>query len=368
MESYYQFFGTNLIFRTNNKHIEEEFRKVYGFFRTDKFDREDIICSLTKNGHYRLQTTSARYNSEYTITGEISVDTYFSLFSPVIFAVKNHFLIHSGSLATPASRDCPANESLIIAAPCGFGKTTMTGELLQAGFTFLSDELAPLSLDSGLIQPFPRAMGIIKGQKKELREIPSEASEANKANKVRKIDSGIKPGYVIFLTLEQLEKDPENCRLRHLEIALGRVDKKIQEEFSLLPGVKKVSLITGRMYPLLRLVLEPEAYIVPEIQRICDQQQVPIMYSLKGQTLAPDFNAPPQLKEITPREGVLELSQHILNSQRSALLEETFAGSRTRLVFELAGLLGKARFYNLTIGKLTTMVKLVEELCKSKKK
>lgn len=350
MESYYKFFGTNLVFRTNNQQIQEEFRKVYGFFQTDKFDRKDVICRLDKSGQYSLQTASPRYNSKYTIAGEISVDTYFSLFSPVIFAVKRHFLIHSGSLATPD------NKSLIIAAPCGFGKTTMTRELLQQGFSFLSDELAPLALDSGLICPFPRGLGVIKGRKKEIREIP------------HKIGKAVKPGYIIFLILAQLKKDTEEDQYRHVEIALGRVDEKIQREFSRLPGVKKVTLLSGRMYPLLRLTLEQETYIVPEIQRICDQNQVPIMYTLKGRTQPPDFGTQPQLKPITARSGVFEISQHILNGQRSAFLEETFAGSRTRLVFELAGLLGKAEFYTLTIGKLNHMVDLVRELCLGKKK
>ena len=343
--SYYKFFDINLVLETNEEEIQNQFRQIYGYFARDYLTNENVHCVLNKNGKYFLKATSNHYHMEYTIPGAINTDAYFSLFNPVIFDTKKFFLIHSGNLATKDKK------SIIIAAPCGFGKTTMTRELLKVGFHFLSDELAPLELSSGLIHPFPRGMGVIKNGHKTIVDYP------------KNIPGACRPGYVIFLSLHQEDKELSQTKEEYLEIALSRITAKIKEELEQIPGVTGITVLTNRMFPMLRIKKTLTSLIVPEIQRICIQNQVPIMYTLKGKTQPADFNAPPQLNELSVRAGAFELMQHILNAHNSALLETTFAGSRPQLVFELAGLMNATKFYTLTIGKLPKMVNLVKQLC-----
>ena len=47
---------------------------------------------------------------------------------------------------------------VLLAAESGGGKSTTTWALLHHGFRFLSDELAPVDLESMEVQPFPRAI------------------------------------------------------------------------------------------------------------------------------------------------------------------------------------------------------------------
>lgn len=348
ISSSYGFFGTYLSFTTNTEPCYQQFQEVFGYFQTPA-PRIDITCAIEKtNSAYQVTARSKRYSLQYTMETPPHTDTYLSLFGPVIYEVKDFFLIHAGSLNTPGGK------SIFISAPCGFGKTTLTRELIAQGFKLLSDELAPVSLETGLIYPYPRGMGVLAGSGKKIVAIPQDI-----------IGEKCRPGYVIFLTLRQ---DPPHQAIRYMEIALGRIDNDLVTGFRNLAGVQQVTRIHDRLFPMLRLLLTPDTIIVPRIQALCHRNNIPIIYTLKGKTRAPDYQAPPQIQELSSKQGVFELSQHILNAHNSALLEETFAGSRPRMIFELAGLMNQARFFNLTVGKLPQMVNLVKKICLSSKK
>lgn len=52
------------------------------------------------------------------------------------------------------------NKAAIIVAASGTGKSTTTWGLLHAGFHYLSDELAPISLDTMTVHAFPHALNL----------------------------------------------------------------------------------------------------------------------------------------------------------------------------------------------------------------
>lgn len=339
--SFYTFFDTNLEFKTNYLVSYKEFNRIFGYFQSKTADK--INCSIIKsNNSFHIKAKSKRYSLEYTTTQKPHPDTYLSLFSPVLYEVKDYFLIHAGSLMTPTGK------SLIISAPCGFGKTTLTRELLKEGFKLLSDELAPINIKTGLIYPYPRGMGILSKMSKEIIHIPKN-----------KIGDPCSPEVVIFLTLEKTTAG------QTIEIALGRIDNEIIMEFKKINGIKEITPVHDRLFPMLRLSLEEGAHIVTKVQEICNKLGIPIIYTLKGKTQPPNFNTMPQIKELSQKDGIFELSQNILNAHNSALLEETYSGSRPRMIFELAGLMNNARFFTLTVGKLFDMVRLVKDICQT---
>lgn len=319
----YTFFGATLGFTTNYLPAYKEFNRIYGHFETSHLVPQ-INCSIEKlNGTYHIKARSKRYSLEYS-TERLHPDIYLSLFSPVIYETRDYFLIHAGSLS-----------GLIISAPCGFGKTTLTRELLKKGFRLLSDELAPLCIKTGMVYPYPRGMGVLSKKNKKIIDTPTD-----------RIGKPCRPRIVIFPALERIPDE------QILEVALGRADTHL---FKNIDGVRKVTPIHNRLFPMLRLTLEKGAHVVSKIQ----EMGIPILYALKGRSKAPDFNAVPQLREISPSEGILELGQNILNAHNSALLNDTFSGSRPRMIFELAGLLDNVRFYSLSIGRLSEMVRLI---------
>ena len=67
----------------------------------------------------------------------------------VSLRVEDYHFIHAGALAWK-------ERALIFPAPSGGGKTTLCLGLLSKGFRFLSDEIACLHRNSGIVEPFPR--------------------------------------------------------------------------------------------------------------------------------------------------------------------------------------------------------------------
>lgn len=332
MMKLYTFFDTTMEFVTNHPPAQKEFDRIYGYFASTQ-GQTTIHCSIEKSDNsFHIKAKSKRYSLEYT-TEILHPDIYLSLFSPVIYETKDYFLIHGGSLS-----------GIIISAPCGFGKTTLTRELLKDGFGFLSDELAPVNLKTGLVHPYPRGMGVLNDEKKTIIEIQKD-----------RISLPCKPKFVIFLTLEKVDDG------QTLEIAFNGVDIGL---FKNIEGIKEIVPLYDRLFPMLRFTLEKEAQVIQKIQEVCDKNNMPIIYTLKGRTHAPDFNAIPKLKEIPQKEGIFLLSQNILNAYKSALLEETFNGSRPKMIFELAGLMQETRFFTLTVGKLSEMVNLIHHIHK----
>jgi len=344
---YYRFFDTILSFSSNSHDIEKEFRRIFGWFAVEGELPADITCSIEKRkDSYYISAKSRRYSMDYVSKENLPADVYLSLFSPVIYAVKDFFLIHAGSLLTEKG------ESLIISAPCGFGKTTLTMELVRQGFGWLSDELAPVNRSTGLIYPYPRGIGVLTETDKKI------------ISPMENINTPCAPGYVIFITLKKEDESGDDTR--YLELALARFSENIYEQLKTLPETKDITIVEDRLFPIMRLKLAKDVRIIPKIEGICNDNQVPIMYTLKGKTYAPDFNARPRLENMPVKEGVFQLSQNILNAHNSALLEEVYGGSRPKMLFELAGLMGNAKFYKITVGRLQEMVRLVKGICRKK--
>lgn len=67
--------------------------------------------------------------------------------------LASYVTLHAAAVA----RD---GELVLLAGESGAGKTTLTLALLDAGWTYLSDDLAPVSIDTGLVHPFPKPLGV----------------------------------------------------------------------------------------------------------------------------------------------------------------------------------------------------------------
>ena len=64
---------------------------------------------------------------------------------------KDLFFVHGAAITLD-------NKAILISAPSGSGKSTTTWALLHHGFDYMSDELAPIELESLNVQPFPHAL------------------------------------------------------------------------------------------------------------------------------------------------------------------------------------------------------------------
>jgi hypothetical protein len=68
-------------------------------------------------------------------------------------AGREYVSVHAAALALD-------DVAVLLAGPPGAGKTTLTLELLDRGWTYLSDDLAPISIDTGLVIPVPKPLHV----------------------------------------------------------------------------------------------------------------------------------------------------------------------------------------------------------------
>lgn len=74
---------------------------------------------------------------------------------------RDYLLLHAGAVARDGS-------ALIFPAHSGGGKTTLTVKLVMEGYGFLSDEVACLHLDRGVVEPFPRRINLADSARRRL--------------------------------------------------------------------------------------------------------------------------------------------------------------------------------------------------------
>ena len=75
------------------------------------------------------------------------------IFHTVLSQISDHFVMHAGVVSVNG-------QAVILCGEANKGKTTLTLALVREGFKFLSDEVAFIDRKRGIVQPFPRALGL----------------------------------------------------------------------------------------------------------------------------------------------------------------------------------------------------------------
>jgi hypothetical protein len=113
-------------------------------------------------------------------------------------------------------------KALLLVAEAGGGKSTTTWALLHHGFRYLSDELAPVDLESMTVQPFPRAL-CLKSPPPEPYELPEPIPGGSRVTHVpvgslpaEVVSDSVPLGALVFVEIDSGGADP---RLRGLRPA-----------------------------------------------------------------------------------------------------------------------------------------------------
>jgi hypothetical protein len=80
------------------------------------------------------------------------------------------FFVHAAAVST-------GSQAILICGESGAGKSTLCWSLCGAGYHYLSDELAPVSLEETSVQPFPKAI-TLKRKTKDSPALPPESIDA----------------------------------------------------------------------------------------------------------------------------------------------------------------------------------------------
>jgi hypothetical protein len=279
--------------------------------------------------------------------------------------VRSHVLIHAGAVAW-------AGQGIVLAADTRHGKTTLVLELVRRGFKFLSDEVAALGRADRRLHPFPRSLRIRPGSL-SLAGFSEPGPEAPTwLGKLLLDIEQIQPnslGRVVPIRHVIILQDPAAAGNRapgqprqELGVLVNRLDGPLLDAVRKIKAVTEVYPDVHQGYPLLRLRTARRMSALAQIEALCRERRILIMDVVSGPTKQPTFSAAARLEAIPASQTILELIPRFYGGHKSALLQEDFGGSTTRLYIHLADIIGRAKCYQLSVGPLPEMADLVCEL------
>jgi hypothetical protein len=285
---------------------------------------------------------------------------YDLVLNTIIARVQSHFLIHAGVATNKA-------QGLIVAADSHHGKTTLVLELIRRRFRFLSDEMAALGREDRLVYPFPRSLRV-RPDTLNLVGFPRVPAGPTWMGKLLFDIEELQPSSMggpasidhIIILKDPAEQgdDPEGGE-RELGVLVDRLDNKLLEDISDLEGISHIRRGVERGYPALRFRAADRMGKLSQIEALCRKHETLILDISKRAEGQPSFETPARLASISRSQAVMELLRRFQGGHKSALLQQEFGGSSTRLFMELADLIGRAACYRLYVGPLQEMADLV---------
>ena len=189
-EDIYSFLGQIVGVRSNADYILEYLRSMYGRFYLgtadqfyiqpnpgvvrprhtvhiiDNLDDSNELLFDDKYHLYRFSRSGANSRLSYqNLRAPDSTRSYFlefydpltliasALLRTISILAKDFLLIHAGAVSLN-------DQGIIFPAPSEMGKTTLVLKLVMLGFGFISDEVACISTNRRVLEPFPRKVNI----------------------------------------------------------------------------------------------------------------------------------------------------------------------------------------------------------------
>ncbi len=369
----YLFFGHPIEFLTDSEPDFSDFDTIYRRFQRGPEHhsfKEEInplfLLRERKHSGYLLYLNNRLFQVPAP-TNRLELFMY--LLNYLLDRTENFFMVHGAALAD-------LDHGLIIAAPSGRGKSTLTLELLTRGKKFLSDELALISVQDGGIQAFPRALAV---SRENLNNVLSRRGE-----RFRKFLPALgREGRMMF-DVEDLfpGQVATHCQLRNivfvepatltksvasgipLEIGFTALPEGLCRTMMDIPAIKKVDQIQALPYPILRLTCQAETALMAQIQEVAATQGVGICSYYPEGKEGIDYLATPDLIKLKPSSGITTLLRYVLNIPALTRSFSDSSGGRQRLLFRLAQTTRGVQFYRLTPGILSQMTDLIDGIAR----
>jgi hypothetical protein len=361
---YYRILGLNIKIMADEAQLLSPFRQKYALFLSPPADKTHCSLLLLRN---KGKDPMIIVNDEITCVPNVSLLAgYAQMFfvNTWIAKLKGYFLIHAGVLARE-------EEGIIIMGPSSLGKTTLVLNLVRRGFTFLSDEFAPINRQTKLVEPFPLKIGL----RRESAELFPEI-DLSKLYSLKNLIS--RPKWLYDAALLN-DKPPRACTVKALiilkpgfrsvsnqqhiiDMALKKADCQVISKLAASRGIHPV-FVQNRVEPFIyRFSLKKKRSTIEHFSRICQKYKADILFYEHVRTDIPYFDATPKLKA-TPKSGALvEICKNLMNFTRDSLLYQEFSANLPGIMVELGKILQDTCCYTLSIGRLGQMTGLLEEM------
>ena len=285
---------------------------------------------------------------------------YMYVLNQVLAAVSEVYMLHAGTVAGPRGA------MLFLGGP-GFGKTTLVLALLARGHALYSDEFACLDRATGLVRPFPRALGL-----RETAFALFPALAGRPMARVKSLGRGVKflldplevPGARIakpapisdVFVLSSGEEDEEADA--RIDVAFRSGRDEWHPRLAALPGVALESEAGMEGYRLLRYRVPAAA--TGAFTDLCAEADHAILYHERVYGKRPDFARAPQLAPVRKSDVATLLLRGLRNREGCFGSHEGFRRQAARAYMDLVRRIKPARCHRLVVGDLAATVGLVE--------
>jgi hypothetical protein len=298
----------------------------------------------------------------------------YRLFLTVLFRrVRSHAVLHAAAAAVPGGN------GFLIAAPSGYGKSSLAVGMVERGCRFLGDDYTPLELETGRIFPYPRAVSVIPGGGAPLpRDFLDAAADPGTPRLFGKslVDVGalrgeeslqagpVRLGSLFILASPGLSWDAWNAPTL-LDVAAGAGEAaELERAFRAAPGVEIERCSEGDGLQIWRLRLDPAAHPTRALSPVLESDAV--LYVEKHWDRPPDFGGKPEARQIPRREAAELLGREILNRRGSDGLMRRYGGRIALMFLDLAGALRDTACWRVEAGRFRETADLVRSLAEGK--
>jgi hypothetical protein len=265
----------------------------------------------------------------------------------------------------------------LVAGPSGFGKTSLTLDLLTRGAGFLSDDYAPLDLADGTIQPYPRTVGLLPGGSAPRPERFVEAAADPALPRLlgkALVDVGAVLGDEVIGTeaapiggVVILDAHGGDGTLERSRVQFGVWPRGVEEATRALdeiPGVEVLGRQDLQDLTCWQVALRHRALPTTRFSALLERDFV--AFSETRPDTEPDFASEPRLTGLKRREAALLLCREMQNRRARGRLMQSYRGDTTALFLDVAASLSGSPCWRLEVGRFDATADILERLIHGK--
>jgi hypothetical protein len=283
---------------------------------------------------------------------------------------RDSTVLHGGAVALGGC-------AVALVGASGWGKTTLTIELVRRGSGFLSDDFVVLS-DQGLVHPFPRRANLTASTARMVGVVPSPSEvRLDGFGGVSKwmidIDSmfpgglsaEVPLGDLFVLAAPAATTASENViadEPRQWRLELDHVPAGFATMLAGLPGVVHTSVDERAAPPRAAVSVAGRAGFVAALDTLCAERDVTVLSAQHSAQSEPTFEGEATVTQVDVDRALPDILRHCLSLSGSRFVYGTDPATLVQSVARLRGALelAGARVHMLAPGSLASTARAIE--------
>lgn len=359
------FWGRYIRLFSDDAAIIETFTRVYAHFVISQIKDADITCCIVHDGLSCRCPQLFIDNSRFELPDTTKYVGYAELilFRYLLEQLDNYIVLHAGVVTRQ-------DKAFVVYGQSGFGKTTLTLELLRRGYGFMSDEFCPIRISDLMIEPFERLVGLQPSSPfyslVDQQCAPCLESEGKQFINCSHVFPYSKPqpcspcAFVEITGTVDRDICPEEGVV--LDICMMHSSKGVPDELKALPDVEITGPIQNGRYPAYRVTAADRTSFVSRFNRIWKENSRDIfsVFPYKGQI--DSYDRTPKMSPIPVFDAITSVFSNIVNRAPTGKLIASYGGKTAPLTMLLGRILENTKCYALQPGRLANMADLIDTI------